>query len=92
MNKKMFIILVLTIIMLCVFACGKTDNKEQSSVNNTSNISNTQSANLSGTVPDELEYITYPMDMKIRQHSREHLINLHMIHGSHSVMSKNLIK
>lgn len=52
MNKKMFIILVLTIIMLCVFACGKTDNKEQSSVNNTSNISNTQSANLSGTVPD----------------------------------------
>ncbi len=57
MNKKMFIILVLTIIMLCVFACGKTDNKEQSSVNNTSNISNTQSANLSGTVPDELEYI-----------------------------------
>ena len=43
--------------MLCVFACGKTDNKEQSSVNNTSNISNTQSANLSGTVPDELEYI-----------------------------------
>lgn len=53
----MFIILVLTIIMLCVFACGKTDNKEQSSVNNTSNISNTQSANLSGTVPDELEYI-----------------------------------
>ena len=57
MNKKMFIILVLTIIMLCVFACGKTDNKEQSSVNNTSNISKTQSANLSGTVPDELEYI-----------------------------------
>lgn len=57
MNKKMFIILVLTIIMLCVFACGKTDNKEQSSVNNTSNISNTQSANLSWTVPDELEYI-----------------------------------
>lgn len=57
MNKKMFIILVLTIIMLCVFACGKTDNKEQSSVNNTSNISNRQSANLSGTVPDELEYI-----------------------------------
>ena len=57
MNKKMFIILVLTIIMLCVSACGKTDNKEQSSVNNTSNISNTQSANLSGTVPDELEYI-----------------------------------
>lgn len=57
MNKKMFIILVLTIIMLCVFACGKTDNKEQSSMNNTSNISNTQSANLSGTVPDELEYI-----------------------------------
>ena len=57
MNKKMFIILVLTIIMLCVFACGKTDNKEQSSVNNTSNISSTQSANLSGTVPDELEYI-----------------------------------
>ena len=57
MNKKMFIILVLTIIMLCVFACGNTDNKEQSSVNNTSNISNTQSANLSGTVPDELEYI-----------------------------------
>lgn len=57
MNKKMFIILVLTIIMLCVFECGKTDNKEQSSVNNTSNISNTQSANLSGTVPDELEYI-----------------------------------
>lgn len=57
MYKKMFIILVLTIIMLCVFACGKTDNKEQSSVNNTSNISNTQSANLSGTVPDELEYI-----------------------------------
>lgn len=57
MNKKMFIILVLTIIMLCVFACGKTDNKEQSSVNNTSNISNTQSANLSGTVPDEFEYI-----------------------------------
>lgn len=57
MNKKMFIILVLTIMMLCVFACGKTDNKEQSSVNNTSNISNTQSANLSGTVPDELEYI-----------------------------------
>ena len=57
MNKKMFIILVLTIIMLCVFACGKTDNKEQSSVNNTSNISNTQSANLSGTAPDELEYI-----------------------------------
>lgn len=57
MNKKMFIILVFTIIMLCVFACGKTDNKEQSSVNNTSNISNTQSANLSGTVPDELEYI-----------------------------------
>lgn len=57
MNKKMFIILVLTMIMLCVSACGKTDNKEQSSVNNTSNISNTQSANLSGTVPDELEYI-----------------------------------
>lgn len=57
MNKKMFIILVLTIIMLCVSACGKTDNKEQSSENNTSNISNTQSANLSGTVPDELEYI-----------------------------------
>ena len=57
MNKEMFIILVLTIIMLCVSACGKTDNKEQSSVNNTSNISNTQSANLSGTVPDELEYI-----------------------------------
>ena len=57
MNKKMFIILVLTIIMLCVFACGRTDNKEQSSVNNTSNISSTQSANLSGTVPDELEYI-----------------------------------
>lgn len=57
MNKKMFIISVLTIIMLCVSACGKTDNKEQSSVNNTSNISNTQSANLSGTVPDELEYI-----------------------------------
>ena len=57
MNKKMFIILVLTIIMLCVSACGKTDNKEQSSVNNTSNISNIQSANLSGTVPDELEYI-----------------------------------
>ena len=53
----MFIILVLTMIMLCVSACGKTDNKEQSSVNNTSNISNTQSANLSGTVPDELEYI-----------------------------------
>lgn len=57
MNKKMFIILVLTMIMLCVSACGKTDNKEQSSVNNTSNISNTQSANLSGIVPDELEYI-----------------------------------
>lgn len=57
MDKKMFIILVLTMIMLCVSACGKTDNKEQSSVNNTSNISNTQSANLSGTVPDELEYI-----------------------------------
>lgn len=57
MNKKMFIILVFTMIMLCVSACGKTDNKEQSSVNNTSNISNTQSANLSGTVPDELEYI-----------------------------------
>lgn len=57
MNKKMFIILVFTIIMLCVSACGKTDNKEQSSVNNTSNISNIQSANLSGTVPDELEYI-----------------------------------
>lgn len=57
MNKKIFIILVFTIIMLCVSACGKTDNKEQSSVNNTSNISNTQSANLSGTVPDELEYI-----------------------------------
>ena len=57
MNKKMFIILALTIIMLCVSACGKTDNKEQSSVKNTSNISNTQSANLSGTVPDELEYI-----------------------------------
>ena len=57
MNKKMFIILVLTMIMLCVSACGKTDNKEQSSVNNTSNISNTQSANFSGTVPDELEYI-----------------------------------
>ena len=57
MNKKMFIILVLTMIMLCVSACGKTDNKEQSSVNNTSNISNTQSANLSGTVPDELDYI-----------------------------------
>ena len=57
MNKKIFIILVLTMIMLCVSACGKTDNKEQSSVNNTSNISNTQSANLSGTVPDELEYI-----------------------------------
>lgn len=57
MNKKMFIILVLTMIMLCVSACGKTDNKEQSSVNNTSNISNTQSADLSGTVPDELEYI-----------------------------------
>ena len=57
MNKKMFIILALTIIMLCVSACGKTDNKEQSSVNNTSNISNTQSANLSGTVPDELDYI-----------------------------------
>lgn len=86
MNKKMFIILVLTMIMLCVSACGKTDNKEQSSVNNTSNISNTQSANLSGTVPDELEYI--PDGYEIRQHSREHLINLHMIHGSHSVMSK----
>ena len=57
MNKKIFIILVFTMIMLCVSACGKTDNKEQSSVNNTSNISNTQSANLSGTVPDELEYI-----------------------------------
>lgn len=57
MNKKIFIILVLTMIMLCVSACGKTDNKEQSSVNNTSNISNTQSANLSGTVPDELDYI-----------------------------------
>lgn len=57
MNKKMFIILVLTMIMLCVSACGKTDNKEQSSVNNTSNISNTQSAILSGTVPDELDYI-----------------------------------
>lgn len=57
MNKKMFIILVFTMIMLCVSACGKTDNKEQSSVNNTSNISNTQSANLSGTVPDELDYI-----------------------------------
>ena len=57
MNKKMFIILVLTMIMLCVSACGKTDNKELSSVNYTSNISNTQSANLSGTVPDELEYI-----------------------------------
>ena len=57
MNKKIFIILVLTMIMLCVSACGKTDNKEQSSVNNTSNISNTQSAKLSGTVPDELEYI-----------------------------------
>ena len=57
MNKKLFIILVLTMIMLCVSACGKTDNKEQCSVNNTSNISNTQSANLSGTVPDELEYI-----------------------------------
>ena len=57
MNKKIFIILVLTMIMLCVSGCGKTDNKEQSSVNNTSNISNTQSANLSGTVPDELEYI-----------------------------------
>lgn len=57
MNKKMFIILVLTMIMLCVSACGKKDNKEQSSVNNTSNISNTQSANLSGTVPDELDYI-----------------------------------
>lgn len=57
MNKKMFIILVLTMIMLCVSACGKTDNKEQSSVNNTSNISNTQSANLSWTVPDELDYI-----------------------------------
>lgn len=57
MNKKMFIISVLTMIMLCVSACGKTDNKEQSSVNNTSNISNTQSANLSGTVPDELDYI-----------------------------------
>ena len=57
MNKKIFIILVLTMTMLCVSACGKTDNKEQSSVNNTSNISNTQSANLSGTVPDELEYI-----------------------------------
>lgn len=57
MNKKIFIILVLTMIMLCVSACGKTDNKEQSSVNNTSNIFNTQSANLSGTVPDELEYI-----------------------------------
>lgn len=57
MNKKMFIILVFTMIMLCVSACGKTDNREQSSVNNTSNISNTQSANLSGTVPDELEYI-----------------------------------
>ena len=48
MNKKMFIILVLTMIMLCVSACGKTDNKEQSSVNNTSNISNTQSANTAG--------------------------------------------
>lgn len=57
MNKKISIILVLTMIMLCFSACGKTDNKEQSSVNNTSNISNTQSANLSGTVPDELEYI-----------------------------------
>ena len=57
MNKKIFIIVVLTMIMLCVSACGKTDNKEQSSVNNTSNISNIQSANLSGTVPDELEYI-----------------------------------
>lgn len=57
MNKKIFIILVLTMIMLCVSACGKTDNKEQSSVNNISNISNTQSANLSGTVPDELDYI-----------------------------------
>lgn len=57
MNKKIFIIVVLTMIMLCVSACGKTDNKEQSSVNNTSNISNTQSANLSGTVPDELKYI-----------------------------------
>lgn len=57
MNKKISIILVLTMIMLCVSACGKTDNKEQSSVNNTSNISNTQSANLSGAVPDELEYI-----------------------------------
>lgn len=57
MNKKIFIILVLTMIMLCVSACGKTDNKEQSSVNNTSNISNTQSANLSGTVTDELDYI-----------------------------------
>ena len=57
MNKKMFIILVFTIIMLCVSACGKSDNSVESSVNNTSNISNTQSANLSGTVPDELEYI-----------------------------------
>ena len=57
MNKKISIILVFAMIMLCVSACGKTDDKEQSNVNNTSNIFNTQSANLSGTVPDELEYI-----------------------------------
>lgn len=44
MNKKISIILVLTMIMLCVSACGKTDNEEQSSVINTDNAYYTQSA------------------------------------------------
>lgn len=61
MNKKIICLIAAAVLMLCFTACTKSVNNsvtdDTTVTENRKNITDMQKVNLSGTVPDELEYI-----------------------------------
>ena len=74
MNKKIICLIAAAVLMLCFTACIKSVNNNVTDnatvTENRENITDMQKVNLSGTVPDELEYIPDGYENPAREQGR----------------------
>lgn len=74
MNKKIICLIAAAVLMLCFTACTKSVNNNVTDnatvTENRENITDMQKVNLSGTVPDELEYIPDGYENPAREQGR----------------------
>ena len=93
MNKKIICLIAAAVLMLCFTACTKSVNNNVTDnatvTENRENITDMQKVNLSGKVPDELEYIPDGYENPARGDHDSHVLYpaLHQNHRHRSRIS-----